>query len=79
MVVVMCRGVGTRLACLQSRPVAILNCVMQNTGPQTVKQLKLYIKQEWERILPTKLQQLGSSDPKHLFNVVRRKGNVTQR
>ena len=31
---------------------------------RTVEQLKLYIKQEWERIPLTKLQQLVSSVPK---------------
>ncbi|KAI3351324.1 hypothetical protein L3Q82_005868 [Scortum barcoo] len=42
--------------------------------PRTVEQLKLYIKQEWERIPPTKLQQLVSSVPKRLLSVVKRKG-----
>ena len=46
--------------------------------PRTVEQLKLYIKQEWERIPPTKLQQLVSSVPKRLLSVVKRKGDVTQ-
>lgn len=46
--------------------------------PWTVEQLKLHIKQEWERIPPTNVQQLVSSVPKRLFNVVKRKGDVTQ-
>ena len=44
----------------------------------TSKQLKLYIKQEWERIPPEKLQKLVSSVPKRLLSVVKRKGDVTQ-
>ena len=44
----------------------------------TVEQLKLYIKQEWERIPPEKLQKLVSSVPKRLLSVVKRKGDVTQ-
>lgn len=45
--------------------------------PQTVEGRKSYIKQDWEKNPPTKLQQLVSSVPKHL-SVVRRKGDVTQ-
>lgn len=41
--------------------------------PRTVEQIKLHIKQEWEWILPVKLQQLMSSVPKPL-SVVKRKG-----
>ena len=46
--------------------------------PRTVEQLKLFIRQVWERIPPTKLQQLVSSVPKCLLSVVKRKGDVTQ-
>ena len=49
---------------------------MQQRRPWTVEQLKLYIKQEWERIPLIKLQQLVSSVPKHLLSV-KRKGDVT--
>ena len=45
---------------------------------QTVEHLKLYIKQEWERILPSKLEQLVSLVPKCLLIVVKRTGDVTQ-
>uniref|UniRef100_A0AAR2IT36 ELMO domain-containing protein n=1 Tax=Pygocentrus nattereri TaxID=42514 RepID=A0AAR2IT36_PYGNA len=34
---------------------------IQQRRPRAVEQLKMYIKQEWERIPPTKLQQLVSS------------------
>ena len=46
--------------------------------PRTVEQLKLYIKQEWERIPPENLQKLVSSVPKCLLNVIKRKGDVTK-
>ena len=46
--------------------------------PRTVEQLKLYIKQEWERIPPENLQKLVSSVPKRLLNVIKRKGDVTK-
>ena len=46
--------------------------------PRTVEQLKLYIKQEWERIPPENLQKLVSSVPKCLLNVIKRKSNVTK-
>uniref|UniRef100_A0A3B4BSZ1 Tc1-like transposase DDE domain-containing protein n=1 Tax=Pygocentrus nattereri TaxID=42514 RepID=A0A3B4BSZ1_PYGNA len=38
----------------------IMKHKIQQRSPQTVEQLKLYIKQEWERIPPTKLQQSAS-------------------
>ena len=41
--------------------------------PRTVEQLKLYIKQEWERIPPENLQKLVSSVPKRLLNVIKGK------
>ncbi len=56
----------------------IMKRKIRQRRPRTVEQLKLYIKQEWERIPPTKLQQLVSSVPKHLLSVVKRKGDVTQ-
>ncbi|KAL6458326.1 hypothetical protein MHYP_G00335560 [Metynnis hypsauchen] len=56
----------------------IMNRKIRQRRPWTVEQLKLYIKQEWERIPPTKLQQLVSSVPKRLLSVVKRKGDVTQ-
>ena len=56
----------------------IMKRKIQQRRPRTVEQLKLYIKQEWERIPPTKLQQLVSSVPKRLLSVVKRKGDVTQ-
>ncbi len=45
--------------------------------PASFSKIKSYIKQEWERIPPTKLQQLVSSVPKCL-SVVKMKGDVTQ-
>ena len=56
----------------------IMKRKIRQRRPRTVEQLKLYIKQEWERIPPTKLQQLVSSVPKRLLSVVKRKGDVTQ-
>uniref|UniRef100_A0AAR2J4N9 Tc1-like transposase DDE domain-containing protein n=1 Tax=Pygocentrus nattereri TaxID=42514 RepID=A0AAR2J4N9_PYGNA len=38
--------------------------------PRTVELLKLYIKREWERIPPPKIQQLVSSVPKCLLSVM---------
>lgn len=35
-----------------------------------MKQLKLHIEQEWERISLSKRQQLLSEDPKHLKKVM---------
>lgn len=46
--------------------------------PYTVEQLKLYIKEEWERIPPAKLKELVSSVPRRLLSVVKRRGDVTQ-
>uniref|UniRef100_A0AAR2K5U3 Tc1-like transposase DDE domain-containing protein n=1 Tax=Pygocentrus nattereri TaxID=42514 RepID=A0AAR2K5U3_PYGNA len=58
-------------------PIENVWCVMKHKirqlRPRTVEQLKLYIKQEWERIPPTKLQQLVSLVPKRLLSVVKRK------
>ena len=56
----------------------IMKRKIRQRRPRTVEQLKSYIKQEWERIPPTKLQQLVSSVPKRLLSVVKRKGDVTQ-
>ena len=56
----------------------IMKRKIRQRRPRTVEQLKLYIKQEWERIPPTKLQQWVSSVPKRLLSVVKRKGDVTQ-
>ena len=57
---------------------SIMKRKIQQWRPRTVEQLKLYIKQEWERIPPEKLQKLVSSVPKRLLSVVKRKGDVTQ-
>ena len=56
----------------------IMKRKIQQQRPWTLEQLKSYIKQEWERIPPTTLQQLVSSVPKCLLSVVKRKGDVTQ-
>ncbi|KAL6463867.1 hypothetical protein MHYP_G00282580 [Metynnis hypsauchen] len=54
----------------------IMKHKIQQRRPRTVEQLKLYIKQEWERIPPTKLQQLVSSVPRRLLSVVKMKDDV---
>ena len=63
-------------------PIENVWCIMKGKIQQrrswTVERLKLYIKQEWERIPPEKLQKLVSSVPKCLLCVVKRKGDVTQ-
>ena len=46
----------------------IMKRKIRQRRPRTVEQLKLYIKQEWERIPPEKLQKLVSSVPKRLLN-----------
>lgn len=56
----------------------IMKRKIRQRRPRTVEQLKLYIKQEWGRIPPDKLQKLVSSLPKRLLSVVKRKGDVTQ-
>lgn len=64
-------SMGTTLACMQSRPVSHWKRVAhyevqdKTMETQTVDQMKLYIKQEWEEITPTKLQQFVSLVPKH--------------
>ena len=56
----------------------IMKRKIRQRRPRTVEQLKLYIKQEWERIPSEKLQKLVSSVPNRLVSVVKRKGDVTQ-
>lgn len=53
----------------------IMKCNIRQQRPWTVEQLKLHMKQEWERIPTTQLQQLVSSVP----SVVNRKGDITAR
>ena len=56
-----------------ARPVPHWRCVAHYEAqkrPRTVEQLKSYIKQERERIPPTRLRQLVSSVPKRLSSVV---------
>lgn len=50
----------------------IMKRKIRQRKPQTVQQEKSSIKQEWERISSTKLQQLESSVPRRLLSVVGR-------
>ncbi len=45
--------------------------------PQTLQQLEIYIRQEWDRIPTPKLQKLITSMPRRLQTVLKRRGDAT--
>ncbi len=45
--------------------------------PQTLQQLEIYIRQEWDQIPTPKLQKLITSMPRHLQTVLKRRGDAT--
>ncbi len=68
-------GMGTWLACLQSRPVSNRECVAhfeaQNATmkTRTVAHLKTCLQEEWDKITPETLHHLVSSVLKRLLSV----------
>ncbi len=56
----------------------IIKRKMRQRRPKTVEQLEAYIRQEWDNIPIPKLEQLVSSVPRRLQNVIKRRGDATQ-
>ena len=71
-------GLPAVQTCLPLKMCGALWSTKYDSGDQTVEQLNLYIKQEWEGIPIPTYKKLVSSGPKRLLSVVKRKSDVTQ-
>ncbi len=56
----------------------IIKWKIRQRRPQTLQQLKNYIRQEWDQIPTPKLQKLITSIPRCLQTVLKRRGDATQ-
>ncbi len=55
----------------------IIKQKIRQRRPQTLQQLKTYIRQEWDQIPTPKLQKLITSMPRRLQSVLKRRGAAT--